>query len=79
MKIYIVEEGCCYDGLVIQSIHRTENGAVLSAKNIVGKSKMYSYVKNPLQVEDEKGLLHRWIDESYEHDVLIIKEYDVQP
>lgn len=72
-KVYIVMEGCKYEGCGIVSIHASEDGAFAKAEEIVKTNRYRRYTKNPNS--DDSSVLHRWSDET---DILIITTYEVK-
>lgn len=72
MKIFIVQEGCKYEGTGIVSLHLTEESALKKAQDIIATSNYRNYTKSEL---DGFKVIHRWNDES---DILIIEERETE-
>jgi hypothetical protein len=72
-KVYIVMEGCKYEGCGINSVHASEEGALSTAKAIVETSNYRNYTKD---AQPDSGTVYSWSDES---DILIIITREVKP
>lgn len=73
MKIFIVQEGCKYEGTGIVSLHLTEKDALKKAQDIIATSNYRNYRKSEL--DGLFKVIHRWNDES---DILIIEERETE-
>ena len=72
MIIYVIEEGCQFEGTGIISLHLTEEGAVKKAENIVATSRMREYTK---RIAEGGRELHRWADGN---DISVIDKHETE-
>lgn len=72
VKIFIVQEGCQYEGTGIVSLHLKEEDAVKKAESIVANSTFRNYKRGEPGGGKE---IHLWNDGT---DVLIIEERETE-
>jgi len=75
VKVYVIEEGCKYEGTGIVAIYALESSALLACDHIIANHRMRKYTRGVVDaVSFAAGLRHVWEDES---DILYISEHEV--
>ncbi len=78
MNVFVIEQGCYYEGTAIESIHETAAGALKAALEIIDSDRYHNYNKiDPGTYRyGITRAIHQWADGS---DILYIKKHEVKP
>lgn len=75
MNVYVIEEGCQYEGTGIVAIYERYVDAIAAAKNVVERHVYRNYKESPItDREYSGGIVAIWQDGS---DILLITRHNV--